>query len=217
MPKHRLLTAAAAVAVLAAFTAPALAQAPATAPVAPAAQPAPAPYTPLVASGNIATTLRQSAEFTTFVKALDAVNLSGLLQNQPNITVFAPTNAAFAALPAGKLDSLMADKPALQKLLLHHLINAPVPSSKIKGARGGWPTGAQDKVVLDGGEEGVLKADNAKIIQSDVHASNGTIHVVDQVLMAGSVPETLPEPAPAAEEPTPPAPPTKATPHKKKK
>jgi uncharacterized surface protein with fasciclin (FAS1) repeats len=208
MPKYRLLTAAAALAVLAGLTVPAFAQTPA-APAAPAVAATPAASPNLVASGDVASTLRQSAQFTTFVQALDATNLAGLLQNQPNITIFAPTNAAFAALPAGQLDSLMANKPALQKLLLHHLINARVPGAKIKGTRGPRPTGAQDQVVLDGGGD-VLKADNATVIQADVTPSNGIIHVVDQVMIAGSVPATLPEP-PAAEAAPPPAAPAKVT------
>ena len=180
----------------------AAANAQATAPAAPAASGA-----KLVASGDMASTLRQSPDFTTFVKALDATNLASLIQSRPNMTVFAPTNAAFAALPAGKLDALMADKAGLQKLLLHHIINAPVPGSKIKGSRGPVPSGAGDPIVLDGSGE-PLKADNANIIQADVVASNGTIHVVDQVLMAGSVPATLPE---TAAEPTPEAAPPAAS------
>jgi uncharacterized surface protein with fasciclin (FAS1) repeats len=163
---------------------------------APAAAPAGAAGGKLTASGDITATLRQSPDFTTLVKALDATNLASLLQRQPGLTVFAPTNAAFAALPAGKLDALMADKAGLQKLLLHHVINAPVPGSKIKGSRGPVPSGAGDPIVIDGSAD-VLKADNANIIQSDVAASNGTVHVVDQVLMAGSVPAALPETAAA--------------------
>lgn len=196
-----------------------------TAPEAPApgAAVSPAPVapmaTPLAASGDITATLRQSAQFSTFVKALDTTNLSGLLQNQPNITVFAPTNAAFAALPAGKLDALMANKVELQKLMLHHLINARVPGAKIKGPRGPWPTGAQDQVVLDGGTDGVLKADNATIVQADVSPTNGVIHVVDQVMIAGSVPATLPtpEPPPEAAPPPPPEKPAAKAPARKKK
>lgn len=217
MTIHRLLSAAAAVSLIAGA---AWAQTPA-APAAPAAAPAASPN--LVANGDITSSLRLNGHFTTFVKALDATNLAGLLQKQPNITVFAPTDAAFAALPPGDLDKMMADKTGLQKLLIHHLINAPVPSSKIKGTRGPWPTGAGDKMVLDGSTEGVLKADNATIIQPDVAASNGTIHVVDHVLIAGSVPETLPQPEPeatpaAAPDPEPAAKPApKAAAHKKKK
>ena len=215
MTTTRLLFAAAAASLIASAG---WAQTPAT----PAPAPAAAPAAKLVASGDITTTLRLSGQFTTFVKALDATNLSGLLQKQPNITVFAPTDAAFAALPPGDLDKLMADKAGLQKLLIHHLINAPVPGSKIKGTRGPWPTGAGDKVVLDGGADGVFKADNATIVQADVQASNGLIHVVDRVLVAGSVPEALPQPeaAPAlvaAAEPAPaPKPAPKAAKHRKK-
>jgi uncharacterized surface protein with fasciclin (FAS1) repeats len=172
-----------------------------------------APASKLVASGDMASTLRQSPDFTTFVKALDATNLASLIQTRPNMTVFAPTNAAFAALPPGKLDALMADKAGLQKLLLHHIINAPVPGSKIKGSRGPVPSGAGDPIVLDGSGE-PLKADNANIIQADIVASNGTIHVVDQVLIAGSVPATLPEPA-AEPTPEPAAPAAKPAPKKK--
>jgi uncharacterized surface protein with fasciclin (FAS1) repeats len=206
MTFNRLLTAAAVS--LLACAAPFAAQAQPTAPAAPAAS-----ATKLVASGDMASTLRQSADFTTFVKALDATNLASLIQTRPNMTVFAPTNAAFAALPPGKLDALMADKPGLQKLLLHHIINAPVPDSKIKGSRGPVPSGAGDPIVLDGSGE-PLKADNANITQPEVVASNGIIHVVDQVLIAGSVPATLPEPA-AEPTPEPAAPAAKPAPKKK--
>jgi uncharacterized surface protein with fasciclin (FAS1) repeats len=158
-------------------------------------------------NGDIMTTLRTSGQFNTFVKAIDATNLSSLLQKQPNITVFAPTDAAFAALPPGKLDQLMADKAGLQKLLVYHLINARVDSAKIKGARGPVPSGAGDKIVLDGSaENGQLKAENANIIQADVAASNGLIQVVDQVLQPNSVPEANPEPPQAAEAAPAPAP-----------
>lgn len=204
----RLLTTAAAACLLAGL-APLAAEA-----QAPAAT-APATAAKLVASGDMASTLRQSADFTTFVKALDATNLASLIQTRPNMTVFAPTNAAFAALPPGKLDALMADKPGLQKLLLHHIINAPMPASKIKGSRGPIPSGAGDAIVIDGSGD-VLKADNANIVQADVVASNGTIHVVDQVLIAGSVPATLPEPA-AEPTPEPAAAATPAKPPAKKK
>jgi uncharacterized surface protein with fasciclin (FAS1) repeats len=170
-----------------------------------------------VANGDVMTTLRTSTQFTTFVKALDATNLSSLLQKQPGITVFAPTDAAFAALPAGELDKMMADKAGLQKLLVYHLINAKIDSARIKGARGPVPAGSGDKIVLDGSTEGVLKAENATIIQSDVAASNGLIQVVDQVMKPNSVPEVVAQPEPeAAPAPPPPEAAAKAPAHKKK-
>jgi len=181
----------------------------ATAPAAPAAA-----AVNLKPNGDIMTTLRTSGQFNTLVKALDATNLSGLLQKQPNITVFAPTDAAFAAsLPPGELDKMEsneAGKQQLQKLLIYHLINARVDSSKIKGARGPVPSGSGDKIVLDGSQDGVLKAENATIVQADVPATNGLIDVVDQVLKPNSVPETLPDAqasaAPAASTEAAPAP-----------
>ena len=137
-------------------------------------------------AGDIIETARASGQFTTFIKAADATNLTALMKTNKNLTVFAPTDAAFRALPPGQLDKLMADKPALQKLITHHIINAPVDSAKIAGAKGPVPSVAQDNVLLDGSEPGVLKADGATIVQADVRASNGILHVVDKVLMPGS-------------------------------
>jgi len=137
-------------------------------------------------AGDLIETARASGQFTTFIKAADATNLTAVLKNNPNLTVFAPTDAAFAALPAGELDRLMADKPALQKLLTHHVINARVDSSKIKGAKGPVTTVANDPVELDGSGD-VLRAGAANIVQADVMASNGVLHVIDRVLTPGSV------------------------------
>ena len=156
-------------------------------------------YSRIAPSGDIVATLQASGQFKTFIKGLDATNLTPVLRQQPHLTVFAPTDAAFAAY--GDVDKLMGDLPTLQKLLLHHVINAEVDSSKFKGAHGGVASGAGDKIVLDGTSD-TLKADQANILQPDVHATNGYINVVDQVLKAGSVPEQIPEAAaPAAEEP----------------
>lgn len=170
----------------------------------------------LVANGDLMSTLRLNAQFTVFVKALDAVNLSALLKSSPSLTVFAPTDTAF---PQSKFDSMAADKPGLQRMLLHYVINAKVDGAKIKGTHGPWPSGAGDQIVLDGVGE-VYKADNANIVQADVMTSNGIIHVVDALMVAGSVPARLPDPEPvaaAAPEATPAAAPAKAPMKKKKK
>jgi uncharacterized surface protein with fasciclin (FAS1) repeats len=131
-------------------------------------------------------TLRLSGQFTTFVQGLDATNLAGLLKSNKNLTVFAPTDAAFAAMPAADLAKLKSDKAAMQKLLLHHVVNAPIPSSKIKGARGPVPSGAGDQILLDGSDEaGALKVDNATIVQADLQTGSGLLQVVNQVLAPG--------------------------------
>jgi len=150
---------------------------------APAAGPAMARVTP---HGDIVETLRTSGQFTTFLKAADATNLTPVLKGNQNLTVFAPTDAAFAAMPPGELQKLMANPDALQKVVTHHIINARVDSSKIKGAKGPVPSVAGNPIELDGTGE-VLKADNADIVQSDVIASNGVLQVVDQVLTPGGM------------------------------
>lgn len=221
MPIHRSLIAAAAVSLISgAALAQAPAQAPAPAPpaatsAAPAAMPAAPSAGKLVPNGGLDTTLQSNANFSNFVKALNAVNLMSLLKSSPGLTVFAPTNAA---LTDDKLAAMSADKNALQKTLLHYIINAKVDSTKIKGAHGGVPTGAGDKIVVDGtAADGTLKADNATITQPDVIVSNGVIHVIDALLIPGSVPETLPQdPAADAAPAAAPAPPTPPATKKKK-
>ena len=172
------------------------------------AAPAAAPAQPvhIVPAGDIIQTLQAGGQFTTLIAALNATNLTPVLKNNKGLTIFAPTDAAFAATGDVKAQIAKGDQAyltSLQKLLLHHIINAEVDSSKFKGAHGPVNDGAGGKIVLDG-VGATFKADQADILQADVRASNGLIDVVDQVLKAGSVPETLPqaaEPAPEAAAP----------------
>ncbi len=150
---------------------------------------APNPASPnLVANGNIITTLQGSGHFTILLKALDATNLTGTLKATPNLTLFAPTDAAFQALPAGELYQLMMAKnaPILQKVLVYHLVHLDLDSSKIKGAKGPVESVETAKLVVDGSGP-VLKVNDADIIQADVHASNGLIQVVNKVLIPPDV------------------------------
>ncbi len=155
---------------------------------APAAAPAPAAMAkPVVVQGDLVDTLKLSGQFTTFVGGIDATNLAGLLKTNKNLTVFAPTDAAFAALPAADLAKLKSDKAAMQRFVLHHIVNAPVTSAKIKGAKGPIPSGAGDTILLDGSDEaGALKVDGATIVQADVQTGSGLLQIVDKVLVAGA-------------------------------
>lgn len=139
--------------------------------------------TKVVAAGDIVATAKASGQFTTFLKAAEATNLTSLLKDTKNLTVFAPTDAAFAALPAGELDKLMLpeNKAQLQKVLIYHVINAKVPSSEFKGATRKAATVAGPSVELSGGA--MLKVNDADIVQADIMATNGILHVVDKVLM----------------------------------
>ncbi|HEX6860116.1 MAG TPA: fasciclin domain-containing protein [Caulobacteraceae bacterium] len=202
MKSLRLLSAAAAAAFVA--SAAFAQEAPVAAPAAPAPAPAadvaadaaaPAPvaaapaapaYKPIAPAGDLVETAKASGQFTTFVKALDATNLTAVLKNNKGLTVFAPTDAAFAALPAGELERLMDPDNAseLQSLLVYHIVNAPVDSTKLKGAKGPVKTVAGTDVLLDGSGDQVM-ANSATVLQADVRATNGIIHVVDHVLTPG--------------------------------
>jgi uncharacterized surface protein with fasciclin (FAS1) repeats len=150
------------------------------------AAPAPPPgFTKVVAKGDIIETARASGEFTTFLKAVDATNLTSVLKTNKNLTVFAPTDAAFAAMPAAQRDQLLGDKAQLQKVLTYHVINAKVDSSKIRGAKGPVMTVAGSPVELDGSGD-KLMINDADIIQADVMATNGVLNVIDKVLIPGT-------------------------------
>lgn len=193
---QRLLTAAAAIALLAGaanaqdMTSPA-----------PAAR-APAAASPVVAKGDLIETAQASGQFSTFLKAVSAVNLTSVLKTNQNLTLFAPTDAAFAALPAGELDKLMLPEngPMLQKVLTYHLINAKVDSTKIKGAKGEVKSVEGSSLLLDGSGATPM-VDNAAIVQTDVMASNGVLHVVDKVLLPKDLPGLQAAATPSATDP----------------
>lgn len=177
MSSTRLFLAAAAVAALGVTPFTASAQTPA---------PAAAAAKSVAVQGDLVDTLKLSGQFTNFVGGIDATNLAGLLKTNKNLTVFAPTDAAFAAMPPADLAKLKSDKAAMQKFVLHHVVNAPIDSTKIKGAKGSIPSGAGDTILLDGSDEaGVLKVDGATIVQADLRTGSGLLHVVDHVLVSG--------------------------------
>jgi uncharacterized surface protein with fasciclin (FAS1) repeats len=192
-------------------TAPATTPAPATAPAAP---PAPAlPSIPKITGGaNIYQTLKDSGQFTILVKALDSAGLAPYLTGYPNFTFFAPTDAAFNALPADMLTKLLAQNDTaanqLQQILKYYLITVPVDSSKIRGAKGPIPTVEGKSVMVDGSNPDDLKIDDADIIQTDIHTANGGfIHVLDKVIIPSDSPYYSAPAAPPAPA-TPPATPS---------
>lgn len=149
-----------------------------SAPVAAAA--APAATRP---AGDLVGVLRADGRFTTLLKTLDATNLTSVLTSNPNLTLLAPTDSAFAALPPGELDRLMLpeNRADLQKRLTYHIINTRVDASKIKGAKGPVPSVAGPGVEFDGTVTPFLAAD-AKILTPELTASNGVILPIDRLL-----------------------------------
>ena len=194
--------ASAAAALLALASGPAFAQS-AAAPAPPAAAaPTPIPppgaaYRPIAPAGDILATLQASGQFKIFVQAAQATNLTQIFKAQPNITVFAPTDAAFGSLPGDQLAALQKDIPALQKLVTYHLVNTHITSAQVLGhAATSIPTVANLPIALSG-EGGKMTVNGANVIQADVAASNGVIFVIDQVLQPAGAPPAAPA-APAA-------------------
>jgi uncharacterized surface protein with fasciclin (FAS1) repeats len=145
----------------------------------------------LVAHGDLVATLKGSGQFTILTKALDAANLSGVLSTTPDLTIFAPTDQAFQALPPAELAALLAPQNAtlLQKVLTYHVVHLSLDTSKFKGAKGAVPSVEGANLQLDGSGD-PLKVNDAAIIQVDVHATNGYVQVIDKVLVPSDV--TLP-------------------------
>jgi uncharacterized surface protein with fasciclin (FAS1) repeats len=155
----------------------------------------------VVAQGDMVSTLQASGHFTILVKALDAANLSATLKATPQLTLFAPTDEAFNALPPSELAALMNPKnvQTLQQVLVYHLVHLNLDTSKIKGAKGPVETVEKGKIEVDGSND-VLKVNNADIIQADIKVANGNIiQVVDKVLIPTDI--TIPTAAagPSAE------------------
>jgi uncharacterized surface protein with fasciclin (FAS1) repeats len=131
-----------------------------------------------VASGNPA--------FTTLVAAIKAAGLVETLSGQGPFTVFAPTDAAFKALPKGTLEKLLKpeNKATLVKILTYHVVPGAITSKIIKTGNVKTVEGASVKIKV---RKGRVTVDNAKVIKADVKASNGVIHVIDKVLLPSDV------------------------------
>ncbi len=123
-------------------------------------------------------------DFSTLVTALKAADLADALKAAGPFTVFAPTNAAFAALPAGTVENLLKpeNKAKLQAVLKYHVIPAKIESSALAGKTLTSPPTLQGGTLAIDGTKGVVVG-GAKVTAADVKASNGVIHVIDKVLL----------------------------------
>jgi len=138
-------------------------------------------------AGTIVEVAVANPDFSTLVAALKAADLVDDLSGKGPFTVFAPTNAAFAALPAGTLDDLLksANKAKLVAILTYHVIPAKIESSALAGKKLTSPATLQGGSLKIDGTNGV-KINDATVTAADVAASNGVIHVIDKVLMPAS-------------------------------
>jgi uncharacterized surface protein with fasciclin (FAS1) repeats len=132
---------------------------------------------------DLVQTAATDKRFTTLVSLVKRAGLAGALSGDTKLTVFAPTNAAFEKVPKATLKKLLADRAALRRVLLYHVVAGDVKAKDVVGLRSA-KTLAGPKVrirVRDG--KVYLNNGRTRVVQTDVAATNGTIHVINRVLL----------------------------------
>ena len=133
------------------------------------------------ANKDIVDTAVAAGQFTTLATALTEAGLVETLKGAGPFTVFAPTDEAFAKLPAGTVEALLQDKDKLRQVLLYHVVPGKVTAKdvvKLKEARTAQGSDVDIKV-----KGNTVMIDNATVVMADVMASNGVIHVIDTVII----------------------------------
>jgi len=130
---------------------------------------------------DIVDTAVSAGQFTTLVKAVQAAGLVDTLKGEGPFTVFAPTDEAFAKLPAGTIESLLANPAKLREVLTYHVVPGKITASEVvKLSKAKTVQGQEAKIKVSGGK---VKIDNANVIKTDIMTSNGVIHVIDAVIL----------------------------------
>ncbi|MDA0313463.1 MAG: fasciclin domain-containing protein [Gemmatimonadetes bacterium] len=132
-------------------------------------------------SKDIVATAIEAGTFNTLVAALQAADLVGALQGEGPFTVFAPTDAAFAKLPAGTVEALLADKDKLIAILTYHVVSGKVMSDAVVGLKSAMTlSGVAAPIEV---RMGSVYVGGSKVTTADVTASNGVIHIIDTVML----------------------------------
>ena len=132
---------------------------------------------------DIVDTAVKAGSFTTLVAAVKAADLVDTLKGEGPFTVFAPTDEAFAKLPAGTVEDLLKpeNKEKLQAILLYHVVPGKVTAADVVKVTSAKTANDMDlKVMVDGN---MGKINEAQVVQADIMTSNGVIHVIDTVLI----------------------------------
>lgn len=124
--------------------------------------------------------LAEEAGFTTLIAAVKAAGLEETLTEKGPFTVFAPTDEAFAKLPEGTVEALLADPAKLKRVLLYHVVSGSVTSEQVVKLKDAM-TVEGSKVAINS-KKGVMIND-AQVIKADIEAKNGIVHVIDTVLI----------------------------------
>ena len=132
-----------------------------------------------VQAKDIVDTAVAAGQFKTLATALQAAGLIDTLKGKGPFTVFAPTDAAFAKIPKAQLDALLADKAKLTAVLTYHVVPGKVMAKDVKAGKVKTVQGGE----LTLGTTGGVTVDGAKVVQADIAADNGVIHVIDTVVL----------------------------------
>ena len=140
---------------------------------------------------NILEVASETESLSTLATAVEAADLEATLQSEGPYTVFAPTNEAFDALPEGVLEMLLMpeNKEKLVAVLTYHVVPGEVMSDDItKSMKAKTVQGSNASVMVDGKS---VMIDNAEVVKADIDASNGVVHVIDEVILPPSVKRAL--------------------------
>ncbi|MEH2143549.1 fasciclin domain-containing protein [Nostoc sp.] len=132
---------------------------------------------------NLLALAESNASFTTLTKALKAAGLTAPLQGKDNLTIFAPTDAAFAKLPPDALQELLkpGNKEVLMKILTYHVVPGKILSTNLKSGEVKSLEGGIINVKVDPATG--VTVNDAKVTQADIEGTNGVIHAIDQVIL----------------------------------
>ena len=130
----------------------------------------------------------RARQFSTLLAALTVAGLTEALEGTGPFTVFAPTDSAFAELPNGTLHSLLLDKERLAAVLLHHVVPGKITTRDIVAAGGATVDALNSSPLNLTVRDGKVYVNAVHVVNADLSASNGVIHVVDEVLIPTAVP-----------------------------
>lgn len=134
-----------------------------------------------MAQDPVATAASNNPALSTLVAAVKQAGLVDTLNSAENITVFAPTNDAFAKIPKADLDKLLANKAELTKVLTAHVVGQKLTPQQLE--KGSFDTLAKTKLTTAGSGEDYTVNDSSKVVCGNVPTANATVYIVDTVLM----------------------------------
>jgi uncharacterized surface protein with fasciclin (FAS1) repeats len=138
--------------------------------------------TPILATTDIIETAAAAGRFETFGRAIGSTGLASMLGGKGPFTVFAPTDKAFAKMPIADLDALLENTTELTRVLSYHIV-----PSRVRAPRAGTPrsstTATGTDLEISRADGGGFKVNEARILKTNIRASNGVIHAIDRVLV----------------------------------